>query len=132
MPTLLFPDFPCNIASGKDIHLSLLVYGCCVIRGAFNKNRITKLTSEIDAISKIKSKQVECGELTETFSRFHIIESEYKSFYPEQSLYDILAEKKWQDTLEAIFGYNQFHQHPETYTRGIDVRPEAQRDLTSF
>ncbi len=127
-----FPDYHNLFVSKNDIHLSILTYGCCLIRSAFNPRSIKKLASEIQFISTEKSNKVKCGELTETFSRFHITETEYQSFYPEKSLYDILKKKKWNDTIKAIFGTNQYYQHQETYTRGIDVRPEEERDLTSF
>ena len=127
-----FPDYLFSTTSVKDIHLSLLLDGCCLLRGALQKNTVSQLATKIEAISQMKSDQVRRDEKLDTIKRYHINESEFQHAYPNQSLYDVLEDNKLHHLLHSIFGENQYQPHPETYTRGIDTRKEKNRDLTSF
>lgn len=127
-----FPDYDFVDTSAATVHKSLLLDGCCLLRNAISPERVGALFDRIDGISKEKEDQVRVGGIVDVFQRFHITTEEYSAQFPGDSLFDILEADKWKAILQTVFGEGEFNEHPHSYTRGIDGRPEVKRNLTSF
>jgi len=130
--SLLFPEYSFADVSIEKVHNSLLLDGCCLLRNAFKKEAIELMANQITAITHKKAEQVRTGELTDDEKRFHIFDTDFQEYYPGQSFFQLIQDSKMQAILESIFGKNKVHQHPHSLCRGIDSRPEEQRDLTSL